>query len=117
MNDRQYQQNEQAPLIISELTEHKNRPRHMTLEIQVLASDRHKNVAGLNRLMGSQPPLLITGRKSIIADYLHRSWLRTGTQNVLGGNLLMKSQLPLINITANYLHMVYKYVLTNSFSI
>jgi hypothetical protein len=27
----------------------------MTLEIQVLAWDRHKNVAGLNRLMGSQP--------------------------------------------------------------
>ena len=29
------------------------------LEIQVLACDRHKNVEGLNRLMGSQPsPLL-----------------------------------------------------------
>ena len=27
----------------------------MTLEIQVLAWDRHKNVAGLNRLKGSQP--------------------------------------------------------------
>jgi len=26
----------------------------MTMEIQVLASDRHKNVAGLNLLMGSQ---------------------------------------------------------------
>ena len=25
------------------------------LEIQVLAWDRHKNVTGLNRLMGSQP--------------------------------------------------------------
>jgi len=32
------------------------RPRHMTLFIQALAWDRHKNVAGLNRLMGSQPP-------------------------------------------------------------
>ena len=29
--------------------------QHMTLEIQVLAWDRHKNVAGLNWLMGSQP--------------------------------------------------------------
>jgi hypothetical protein len=29
-----------------------------TLEFQVLAWDRHKNMAGLNRLMGSQlPPL------------------------------------------------------------
>jgi len=27
----------------------------MTLEIQVLAWDMHKNVAGLNRLMGFQP--------------------------------------------------------------
>jgi hypothetical protein len=29
-------------------------PGHVTLEIQVLASDRHKNVVGLKRLMGSQ---------------------------------------------------------------
>ena len=29
--------------------------KHMALEIQVLALDRHKNVAGLNRLMGSEP--------------------------------------------------------------
>ena len=27
----------------------------MALEIQVLALDRHKHVAGLNQLMGSQP--------------------------------------------------------------
>ena len=27
----------------------------MTLEIQVLACDRHKNVMGLNRLMGFHP--------------------------------------------------------------
>ena len=27
----------------------KKRPRHMTLEIQVLAWDRHKNVVGLNQ--------------------------------------------------------------------
>jgi len=31
------------------------RPCHMMLEIQVLVWDRHKNVAGLNRLLGSQP--------------------------------------------------------------
>jgi len=34
------------------------RPQHMMLEIQVLAWDRHKNVVGLNWLMGSQPSLL-----------------------------------------------------------
>jgi hypothetical protein len=28
--------------------------QHMTLGIQVLTSDRHKNVVGLNQLMGSQ---------------------------------------------------------------
>jgi hypothetical protein len=28
--------------------------QHMMLEIQVLAWDRHKHVAGLNQLMGSQ---------------------------------------------------------------
>jgi len=28
---------------------------HMTLEILLLTWDRHKNVAGLNQLMGSQP--------------------------------------------------------------
>ena len=31
------------------------RPQNLTLEIQVLAWDRHKYVAGLNRLMGFQP--------------------------------------------------------------
>jgi hypothetical protein len=38
------------------LTEHK---KTMTygIEIQSLACDRHKNVADLNKLMGSQPPL------------------------------------------------------------
>ena len=34
--------------------EHK-RPWHMTLEIQVLAWDRHTNMAGLIWLMGSEP--------------------------------------------------------------
>ena len=38
-----------------QLTEHKNRPRHMTLEIKILAKDRYKHLAGLNQLMGSQP--------------------------------------------------------------
>jgi len=49
-----HQQNEQLPLTSSHLSH--NRPRHMTTEIQVLASDRHKNVVGINRLIGSQPP-------------------------------------------------------------
>jgi glycine cleavage system regulatory protein len=49
-----YQQKEQLPLILTKLTEHLKRPRHMTLEIQVLALDRHKNVAELKRLMGSK---------------------------------------------------------------
>jgi hypothetical protein len=35
---------------IAELAELK-RPRHMTLEIQVLAWDRYNNVAGLNRFI------------------------------------------------------------------
>jgi len=33
------------------------RPYYMTTEIQILASDRHKNVARLNQLMGSEPSL------------------------------------------------------------
>ena len=45
----QYQQIKQVPL-----TEHKNRPQYVTLEILVLAWDRHKNVAELNRLIWSQ---------------------------------------------------------------
>jgi len=32
---------------------------HMMLVIQILAWDRHKNVAGLNRLMGFQPLLIL----------------------------------------------------------
>ena len=39
-------------IITSQLIEHiKKRPGNMTLEIQVLAWDRHKNVAVLNLLM------------------------------------------------------------------
>ena len=41
----------------SQIIKHKKRPRHMTLEIQVLAWDRHKHLAGLNWLMGFQPLL------------------------------------------------------------
>ena len=29
------------------LTEYKNRPRHMTLEIKMLAKDRYKNIGGV----------------------------------------------------------------------
>jgi hypothetical protein len=47
----QYQQNEQSLLILIKLAEHKKRPQHMTLEIQVLAWDRHNNVVGLILLM------------------------------------------------------------------
>jgi hypothetical protein len=43
---------QQSPLILTELTEHK-KGQHMMLEIQVLAWDKHKNVVGSNRLMGS----------------------------------------------------------------
>ena len=57
----QYQQNKRAPLILTELTEHKKTPRHRTLEIKVLDWDKYNNVAGLNWLIGSQLSLLITG--------------------------------------------------------
>ena len=45
--------NQLSPQII----EHKKRKRqqHMVLGFHVLAWDRHKNVVGLDRLMGSQP--------------------------------------------------------------
>jgi len=42
----QYQQSKQPPLTTK-------RPRHMVLTFQALDLDRHKNVAGLNLLMGS----------------------------------------------------------------
>ena len=47
----QYQQNKQSPFTLTHWTY--KRPRHM-MEIQVLAWDRHKHVAGLNQLMGFQ---------------------------------------------------------------
>ena len=46
----QYQQNEWLPLIYSHWKQ--KRPWNITLEIQVLARDRHKYVAGLDMLMG-----------------------------------------------------------------
>ena len=55
----QYQQNEHPALTSKPLIQTK-RPRHtcITLEIHVLLWDRHKNVAGLNRLLGSPSPFL-----------------------------------------------------------
>ena len=48
----------QTPVI--SIIEHKKRPCNIPcnipLEIEVKAWDRYKNVAGLNRLIGSQPP-------------------------------------------------------------
>jgi hypothetical protein len=37
-----------------ETIEQEKEPRHMALEIHILAWNRHKHVVGLNRLMGSQ---------------------------------------------------------------
>jgi hypothetical protein len=60
-----------------------NRPQlcqHMTLEIHVLAWDRHKNVAGLNRLMGSQPSPLdnwISNGNTYISKGKVCQWLAT----------------------------------------
>ena len=54
-------------LIISHLNSlTTKRPRYMKLEIQVLVWDRDTNVAGLNRLTGSQPTIMITGSLSSI---------------------------------------------------
>jgi hypothetical protein len=47
----QYQQNERPDLTSIHWTQ--KRPRHMALELQVLALDMHNNVTGLKRLMGS----------------------------------------------------------------
>ena len=41
------------------IIEHKERQRHMTLEIQVLPMDKHTNVAELNRLMRPQPSSIV----------------------------------------------------------
>jgi hypothetical protein len=45
------------------------KPECVLSKIQKLAWDRHKNVAGLNELMGYQPsplPLMITGSPTVI---------------------------------------------------
>jgi len=53
---QQYPQNEQPPLyVLNQWTQ--KRPRHLPVEIQILAWDRYENVAGLNQLMGSNLPL------------------------------------------------------------
>ena len=41
----QYQQKEQSPLISTELTKSQKRTRHMTLEIQVMAWNRYRNLS------------------------------------------------------------------------
>ena len=48
----QYQQKEQPPLTSNNWRQEK--PKHMALEIQVLASDRHTIVAGFNQSVGLQ---------------------------------------------------------------
>jgi hypothetical protein len=40
----------------------------MMLKIQVMAWDRHKNVAGFNRLMGSQHSYLFTISNSFLSE-------------------------------------------------
>jgi hypothetical protein len=50
----EYQQNEESHHILTELTGHKNN------------DDRNKHWEGLNRLMESQPSLLITGSPTTI---------------------------------------------------
>ena len=49
----QFQQNDQSPLIFNLFSTKRTWPT--TLETQVLVWYRHKEVAGLNQLMGSQP--------------------------------------------------------------
>jgi hypothetical protein len=55
----------------SSFTEHKKKTTtyDVAIAINVLAWDRHKNVSGLNQLMGPQSPLLITGSQTEIHIY------------------------------------------------
>ena len=53
MANNSTKQNDKTPLASNHWTH--RRPRHMLLEIQVLSRDSYKNMAELNRLMGSQP--------------------------------------------------------------
>jgi hypothetical protein len=54
----------------------------MTLEIQVLAWDRHKNVAGLNQLLGSHDPTLPSRyldnldhfQRNVYCNYVEIEW-------------------------------------------
>ena len=39
--------NKEDNYLSRKLTEYKNRPRHMTLEIKILAKDRYKNIGGV----------------------------------------------------------------------
>jgi len=49
-------QSEKSPFTSTHLSLIKKRPRHnMTLKIEVLAWDRHTDMAGLYRFMGSKP--------------------------------------------------------------
>ena len=47
----QYQQNEQSPLG----SNHQSERRRQLLSIEIRSLDRHRNTAGLNQLMESQP--------------------------------------------------------------
>ena len=99
----QYQQNEQSPLTYRKfkqwwssippistkqtITFHLNwtpqtqkRPWHMTLKIQVLSWNRHKIVAGLNWLVGSQPSHLDFQHKYI---YMYKQLRISGCENDL----------------------------------
>ena len=59
----------QSPLILTHWTQ--KRQQHMTLEIQVLAWDRHTNDCGVRPDNGI-PPFLITGLNQLIGHPL--SW-------------------------------------------
>jgi len=48
---------------------------HMVLAIQVLAWDKHKNVAGLNQLMRLQPPFWQLDLHSVMLFLLYRSFV------------------------------------------
>jgi glucan-binding YG repeat protein len=61
--------------------EHIERPRHMMLEFQILAWDRHKNETGLNQFMRSQPSPLgkwISNGNT----YIHKRYKTTCTNSL-----------------------------------
>jgi hypothetical protein len=55
---RQHQQNLKQPLILAHRVPKTKRTRHMMLETQVMAWNRHKSMTGLNLLNRFQPPPL-----------------------------------------------------------